>query len=101
MSRNGIVLRRSDHRIVFGITRKACAKWREIGRELHFNMDELDEITRQLGRHGEIDYYEAMLMKWLEKTAIAGHLSAALRSQFVGEEVLANTFIEEMEKIRC
>lgn len=92
---------RNDHPIVFDKTREACTKWREIGRALRFNMDELDEITREDGRHGDTDYYEAMLRKWLEKTATTGQLSAALRSRYVGKELLANTFIEEMEKIRC
>ena len=102
MSRNGIVLKKSDHQFVFGITREASPKWREIGRALNFSMDELDEITRQPGRHSDIDYYEAMLMKWtVEKTATAEHLCAALRSHYVGKELLANTFMEEMEKKRC
>ena len=41
-------------------------KWRAIGRKLGFTMIELDSIVREPGWNGDEDYYEAMLMRWLD-----------------------------------
>ena len=89
---------------LFRLTKKAADKWRVIGRELGFG-DELDKIVRELGRHGDEDYYEAMLKRWLD-WAPPNHsyptlsaLVAAIRA--VGKERLANELEGEGKKLFC
>ena len=60
------------------ITKSASAKWRKIGGELGFTIDDLDSIIREPGRYGE-DYYEAMLKRWLD-WAPPNHDSPAVQS---------------------
>ena len=60
------ILDEHDHAIIFQTTKSACDKWRAIGWELGFTCDELDFIVREPGRYGDVDYYEAMLRRWLD-----------------------------------
>ena len=76
------------------MTKKAADRWRVIGWELEFKADELDALVREPGRHGDEDYYAAMLRKWLD-WAPPNHplptlsaLVAAIRKS--GKERLAN-----------
>ena len=62
--------------------------------ELGFETDELDAIVREPGRHGEEDYFAAMLRRWLDWAPLRhryptlSSLVAAIRA--VGKERLAN-----------
>ena len=56
----------SDHRKVFEVTQSASDGWRAIGWKLGFTEDQLDAIVHEPGRHGEMDYYRAMLRRWLD-----------------------------------
>ena len=62
---NAIPLCDDSHTEVFKMTKKACSKWKSIGRELGFTEEELSAIVREPGQTGEEDYYSAMLMRWL------------------------------------
>ena len=44
----------------------ASDRWKTIGRNLGFGDSELDAIVREPGRHGDDDYYGAMLKWWLD-----------------------------------
>ena len=88
-----IILCDDNHTEVFKMTKKACSKWKGIGRELGFTEEELSTIVREPGQTGEEDYYSAMLMRWLD-WAPPNHylpsvqqLTSALRA--VGKERLA------------
>ena len=59
-------LNEHNHTEIFRTTKSACDKWRAIGRNLDFTIDELDIIVREPGRNGDEDYYEAMLRRWLD-----------------------------------
>ena len=92
-----VVLCAVDHAELCKITKSASGEWRSIGGELGFSIDELDSIVREPGRHGDVDYYQAMLRKWLD-WAPPNHndptlqcLISALR--VVGKERLANVLI--------
>ena len=76
------------------ITKSASGEWRAIGGELGFTFDELDSMVCEPGRYGDMDYYQAMLRKWLD-WAPPNHADATLQcliSAFraVGKERLAN-----------
>ena len=60
------ILNESDHRKIFDATQTASDKWKAIGWRLDFSEDQLDAIVHEPGRHGEEDYYRAMLRKWLD-----------------------------------
>ena len=89
-----VVLTEQDHGNIFRSTKSACDKWRAIGRELGFTIDELDSIVREPGRNGDEDYYEAMLRRWLDwappnhSPPSLQNLLSALRAS--GKERLAN-----------
>eukprot|EP00731_Ephydatia_muelleri_P012824 Em0007g134a len=91
---NAIILCDDDnHSEILKRTKKACFKWKGIGRELGFTEEELSSIVQKPGQTGEEDYYSAMLMRWLD-WAPPNHylpsvqrLSSALRE--VGYEGLA------------
>ena len=61
-----IILQDDNHTELFKLTKKACSKWRGIGRILGFTEEQLSSIVREPGRTGEEDYYSAMLMRWLD-----------------------------------
>ena len=63
---NAIILCDHNHTEVFKMTKKACSKWKGIGRELRFTEEELSAIVREPGQTGEEDCYAAMLMRWLD-----------------------------------
>ena len=46
---------------------KAVANRRALGRELGFTHTELTEVTRRLGLHGDKDYIDEMLSRWLKR----------------------------------
>ena len=88
------VLCADDHTEIWKTTKSACIQWRGIGRELGFTIDELDSIVREPGRHGDVDYYEAILRRWLD-WAPPNHPNPSLRClisalRAVGKERLAN-----------
>ena len=89
-----VILNEDDHGNIFGSTKSACDKWRTVGRELGFTMNKLDSIVREPGRNGDEDYYEAMLMKWLN-WAPPNHCYPSLQTllsalRVAGKERLAN-----------
>ena len=73
------ILNECDHTEIFQTTESASDKWRAIGRKLGFTVDELDSIVREPGRHGDEDYYEAMLRRWLD-WAPPNHTPPSLQS---------------------
>ena len=84
-----------DHTDICQTTQSASSQWRAIGGKLGFTFDELDSIVREPGRYGDVDYYQAMLRRWLD-WAPPNHsdptlqcLTSALRA--VGKEKQANT----------
>ena len=88
------VLSDDHHAQLFRLTKKASDRWKAIGRHLGFGDGELDAIVREPGRHGDDDYYGAMLTRWLD-WAPPNHgyptldgLVSALRA--AGKERLAN-----------
>ena len=81
------VLCEDDHTKICLITKSASSKWRDIGGELGFTFDELESIVREPSRHGDVDYYQAMLRR-LSNWARAPPIASALRT--VGKERLAN-----------
>ena len=88
------VLNDGDHSNIFQSTKSASDKWRAIGRELGFTIDELDSIVHEPGRNGDEEYYEAMLRRWLDwappnhSPPSLQNLLSALRAS--GKERLAN-----------
>ena len=87
-------LNECDHANIYLSTKSACSKWRAIGWELGFTTDELDSIVREPGRHGDGDYYEAMLRRWLD-WAPPNHTHPSIQSllsalRAVGKERQAN-----------
>ena len=52
--------------MVYDATLSASDKWRSIGWKLGFTADQLDAIVHEPGRHGEDDWYMAMLRRWLD-----------------------------------
>ena len=73
------ILNEHDHTEIFQTTESASDKWRAIGRKLGFTVAELDSIVREPGRHGDEDYYEAMLKRWLD-WAPPNHTPPSLQS---------------------
>ena len=73
------ILNENDHSEIFKTTESACNKWRAIGRNLGFTVDDLDTIVRETGRHEAVDYYEAMLRRWLD-WASPNHTPPSLQS---------------------
>ena len=91
-----------DHTQIFKITKSASGQWRAIGGELGFTIDELDSITREPGRHGDEDYYAAMLRRWLD-WAPPNHTHPSLQSlqsvlRAVGKERQANALDKVVSK---
>jgi len=87
-------LTENDHTQIFKTTKSASGQWRAIGGELGFKIDDLDSITREPGRHGDEDYYAAMLRRWLD-WAPPNHTHPSLQSlqsvlRAVGKERQAN-----------
>ena len=61
-----ILLGAGDHIGISQSTKCASNQWWAIGGNLGFTFDELDSIVREPGRCGDVDYYEAMLRRWLD-----------------------------------
>ena len=83
-------LSRQDHQWLSEAVNEAAANWRALGRELGFTHDELEDVVRHPGLHGDKDYMDELLRRWL-RWAPPNHplpcvedLATALRS--VGEE---------------
>ena len=90
-----------DHQWLRTKMSKVTAKWRALGRELGFTHDELEDIVRHLGLHGDKDYMDELLSRWLKwappnhpKLPCVEDLATALRS--VGEEKTAYDLMPEM-----
>ena len=84
----------ADHALIFQSTKSVKGQWRAIGGELGFTIDELDSIVHEPGRHGDEDYYAAMLRRWLD-WAPPNHTHPFLQSllsalRAVGKERQAN-----------
>ena len=97
-------LSRQDHQWLCEAVSEAAANWRALGRELGFNHDELTEVTRCSGLHGDKDYMDELLSRWL-KRAPPGHplpcvedLATALRSKSVREARTAYDLMQMMEE---
>ena len=87
-------LAENDHTKIFQTTKSASGRWRAIGGVLGFTIDELDSIVREPGRHGDEDYYAAMLRRWLD-WAPPNHTPPSLQSLLSalcaeGKEIQAN-----------
>ena len=94
-------LSRKDHQGLCEAVSEAAANWRALGRELGFTHDELTEVIRCSGLHGDKDYMDELLSRWL-RWAPPKHplpcvedLATALRS--VGEERTAYDLMQMME----
>ena len=61
-----ILLDAGNHTEISQSTKSASNQWRAIGGKLGFTFDELDSIVHEPGRCGDVDYYEAMLRRWLD-----------------------------------
>ena len=92
---------RKDHQWLSEAVNEAAGNWRALGRKLGFTHDELEDIVRHLGLHGDKDYMDGLLSRWL-KWALPKHplpcvedLATALRS--VGEERTAYDLMQMME----
>ena len=92
-----------DHQWLCETVSNVAAKWRALGRELGFTHDELTEVTRCPGLHGDKDYMDELLSRWL-KRAPPGHplpcvedLATALRSKSVREARTAYDLMQMME----
>eukprot|EP00731_Ephydatia_muelleri_P020619 Em0013g346a len=68
-----------DHTKIYQTTISASDRWRAIGGVLGFTFDELDSIVREPGRHGDEDYYAAVLRRWLD-WAPPNHTDPSLQS---------------------
>ena len=55
---------------LFRLTMRTSDKWKIIGRHLGFGNCELDAIVHESGRHGDDDYYGAMLRQGLDGAPI-------------------------------
>eukprot|EP00731_Ephydatia_muelleri_P000664 Em0001g664a len=91
-----------DHIKIFQTTESASDRWRAIGVVLGFTIDELDSIVREPGRHGDEDYYAAMLRRWLDwappnhSPPLLHSLLSALRAK--GKEIQANNLEAQYTK---
>ena len=90
-----------DHQWLCTKMSKVTAKWRALGRMLGFTHDESEDIVRHPGLHGDKDYMDELLSRWL-KRAPPNHplpcvedLATALHS--VGEERTAYDLMQMME----
>eukprot|EP00731_Ephydatia_muelleri_P015895 Em0009g319a len=96
------VLCADNHTEICQNTKSASSKWRAIGGELGFTFDELDSIVREPGRNGVVDYYQAMLRRWLDwappnhTDPTLQHLISALRA--VGKEKQAANLLKLWKK---
>ena len=99
------ILDEHDHTEIFQTTESASAEWRAIGRKLGFTVSELDSIVREPGRNGDVDYYEAMLKRWLD-WAPPSHTPPSLQSllsalRAAGKERQANDLATKFKVRRC
>ena len=99
------ILDEHDHTEIFQTTESASAEWRAIGRKLGFTVSEMDSIVREPGRNGDVDYYEAMLKRWLD-WAPPSHTPPSLQSlqsalRAAGKERQANDLATKYKVRRC
>ena len=91
--------------LLLKLTHKAADRWKDIGRNLGFEEEELDRIVREPARYGDDDYYAAMVRRWLDwapprhSCPTVHALADALRA--AGKERLANILeLKEEELLR-
>ena len=92
------ILTEKHHGKVFELTRKANSNWRDIGRKLGFEFEQLESIAQD--QQNTTERYYVLLMRWLKQMPLSSTnaecLAQVLRE--VHEENLAKSFLEAMKK---
>ena len=94
------ILTEKDHSTICKVTESACFSWRDIGRKLGFEFEQLTSIVHKPGCNGPVDYYEAVIMMWLRQMPVSStnieRLSQVLYD--VGHEKLAHSLLHHGNK---